>query len=205
MLSLPGLLGTTPRNVPAKVPYLKAPAERIEHWRRVLGSEPGFRVGISWRGSPRHAHDHWRYSVPLEFSPLAAVPGVSLVSLQKGPGSEEVARLDGRFAVWQSPKRNPAIGRGPAEHGRLMSCLDLVITVDTAVAHLAGALAVPVWTAISALPDWRWLRRGLRTVWYPTMRLYRQRKLKCWRKMFARMTRDLRRQLRQGNKELHAC
>ncbi|HEX4148158.1 MAG TPA: tetratricopeptide repeat-containing glycosyltransferase family protein, partial [Pirellulales bacterium] len=194
LLSLPGLLHTTPRNAPAEVPYLHAPAERIEHWRSVLGSEPRFRIGISWRGSPRHAHDHWR-SVPLDyFAPLAAVPGVSLVSLQKGPGSEEIAALDGRFAVWQSNDDEPAdSAEGLVNTAALMSCLDLVITVDTALAHLAGALARPVWTAVAALPDWRWLRRGSRTVWYPTMRLYRQRKLSRWRKVFARMTRDLRR------------
>lgn len=73
----------------------------------------------------------------------------------------------------------------------LICCLDLVVSVDTAIGHLAGALGVPVWLALSALPDWRWLRHGQRTVWYPTMRLYRQQKLGGWRKVFARMARDL--------------
>jgi hypothetical protein len=175
---------------------LQAPAERIEHWKRALGSEPQFRIGISWRGSPRHFHDHWR-SVSLEcFAPLAKVPGVSLVSLQKGPGSEEVAALGGRFAVWQTAEDEPS---DPAEAllntAGLMSCLDLVISVDTAVGHLAGALGLPVWLAVSALPDWRWLRRGTNTAWYPTMRLYRQQKLGKWRKVFARVARDLRKRV----------
>jgi len=192
LLSLPGLLRTTPQSVPAKVPYLRAPAERIAHWRRALGSEPRYRIGISWRGSSRHTHDHWR-SVSLErFAPLAAVPGVSLVSLQKGPGSEEVAALDGRFAVWQSTEDEPVdLADALLNTAALMSCLDLVISVDTAVAHLAGALARPVWMAVAALPDWRWLRRGSRTPWYPTMRLYRQKKLSKWKDVFARMARDL--------------
>ena len=196
LLSLPGLLRTTPQSVPAEVPYLRAPAERIEHWRRALGSEPLYRIGISWRGSARHAHDHWR-SVPLErFAPLAAVPGVSLVSLQKGPGSEEVAALGGRFAVWQTSDDEPSdSAEALLNTAALMSCLDLVVSVDTAVAHLAGALALPVWLAVSALPDWRWLRRGRETAWYPTMRLYRQQKLSKWRKVFARMARDLRKRV----------
>jgi hypothetical protein len=135
--------------------------------------------------------------VPLErFAPLAAVPGVSLVSLQKGEGSEEVAALDGRFAVWQSTEDEPAdSAEALLNTAALMNCLDLVISVDTAVGHLAGALGRPVWLAVAALPDWRWLRRGTQTVWYPTMRLYRQRKLSKWRSVFARMARDLRKQV----------
>ena len=132
--------------------------------------------------------------MPLEsFAPLADVPGVALISLQKGPGSDEVAALDGRFSVWQSTEPEPASeADGLRNTAALMNCLELVVCVDTATAHLAGALGLPVWTLISDMPDWRWLRRGERTVWYPTMRLYRQQKLGDWRPVFARIAADLR-------------
>jgi hypothetical protein len=199
LLSLPGLLGTTPQNVPADVPYLRVPVERIEHWRQVLGSEPLFRVGIVWRGSPRHHHDHWR-SVLLEcFAPLAEVPSVALIGLQKGPGSEEVAVLGDHLKVWQLSEPEPATeGEGLLDTAALLSCLDLVVSVDTAPAHLAGALGLPVWMIVSAMPDWRWLNQGEQSVWYPSMRLYRQQSLGDWQPVFARVAEDVRKLAQQG-------
>ncbi len=192
LVSLPGLLGTTLQAAPADVPYLRAPRERIEHWRAKLGPEPTFRVGVVWRGNPRHSHDHWR-SVRLElFEKLARVPGVSLVSLQQGLGREELSEIGDRFRIWHANEGISANDSdGLVDTAALMSCLDLVISVDTALAHLAGALALPTWLAVPALPDWRWLRSGERTVWYPTMRLFRQRTLGEWRPVFSRMAHDL--------------
>jgi ADP-heptose:LPS heptosyltransferase len=151
-------------------------------------------VGIAWQGNPKHAQDHWRSAPLAQFAPLAAVPGVELVSLQQGPGAEQARASGSRFAVRQVAEGDLD---GPdaafLDTAALMTCLDLVVTVDTALAHLAGALDVPVWVALSALPDWRWLREGERTAWYANMRLFRQRKLGQWSWVFRRMARELRR------------
>jgi tetratricopeptide (TPR) repeat protein len=190
--SLPGLLKTTVATIPADVPYLHAPAEKIERWQQILGPKRGLRVGIAWRGNPDHGHDHWRSIALRRFAPLAAMPGVELISLQKGPPRAEIAQVSGKFAVWESPVPDPEdAGESLLETAALICCLDLVICVDTAVAHLTGALAKPVWVALAAKPDWRWLNRGTRTNWYPTMRLYRQKRLCRWRDVFARMAADL--------------
>ncbi|HEY5314225.1 MAG TPA: tetratricopeptide repeat-containing glycosyltransferase family protein [Pirellulales bacterium] len=199
LLSLPGQLRTTIETVPADIPYLRAPSEHIERWRHALGEDSRFRVGVAWRGSPSHAHDHWR-SVSLEsFAPLAAVTEVALVSLQKGPGHEEVTQFNGHLSVRHIAEDGPLDeAESLLSTAGLMCCLDLVICVDTAVAHLAGALGRPVWVALPAVPDWRWLKRGNTTPWYPSMRLYRQRKLGNWKGVFARMARDLRRRKRRA-------
>jgi hypothetical protein len=177
MMSLPGLLGTTVDNVPCRVPYLSAEPERVAAWRRRLPPNGKFRVGIVWQGNPRFGMDRWR-SVPLErFAPLAAVEGVELVSLQKGPGIEQLKTLRGRLAMTELE------GEWDAESGAfldtvpVMKCMDLVLSVDTAAGHVAGALGVTVWLLLSQVSDWRWLRQRQETAWYPTMRLFRIRPL----------------------------
>jgi hypothetical protein len=153
------------------------------------------RVGIVWQGNPRFQGDRWR-SAPLEaFAPLARVEGVELVCLQKGPGLEQVEALHGRFTV--TPPEGEVDGAGGAflDTAALMKCMDLVVCVDTAAGHLAGALGVPVWLALSAVADWRWRRKGDDTVWYPSMRLFRQRVLGEWDEVFARMAEALRTQV----------
>jgi tetratricopeptide (TPR) repeat protein len=190
--SSPGLFNTLPETIPAAVPYLKADAARVECWRQRLGAKAGRRVGIAWQGNPKHAQDRWR-SAPLEqFAPLAAVPGVELISLQQGLGTEQIGVLGSRFAVRQVVEGDLD---GPdaafVETAALVKCLDLVVTVDTALGHLAGALDVPVWLALSAVPDWRWRRQGERAAWYPSMRLFRQRELGQWSDVFQSMAREL--------------
>ncbi len=192
--SLPGLLGTTPETIPAGIPSLTAEPSRVERWRQRLGVKGTLRVGIVWQGNPQHAQDRWR-SAPLEqFAPLAAVPGVELISLQQGHGTEQLNAPGRPFAV-----RRMAEGDldGPdaafLDTAALVKCLDLVVTVDTALAHLAGALDVPVWLALSVLPDWRWGRQGQRTAWYPNMRLFRQQELGKWSDVFEQMAGELHR------------
>ncbi len=156
LLSLPLLFGTDLNSIPAAVPYLRADPALVEHWRAQLAARPGFKVGIAWKGSDKHKRDHAR-SIPLEaFEPLARVPGVRLVSLQKGAGGEQVRALAGRFPVAELPGLDEASGPF-VDTAAVLCCLDLVVCCDTALGHLAGALGVPCWLALTAVPDWRWL------------------------------------------------
>lgn len=186
LLSLPGLMGTRLDSVPAAVPYLQAEEARVAKWRPVLASIPGFRVGIVWQGNPRFGWDRHR-SIPLAcFAPLASVEGVRLVSLQKGPGTEQLRNVARKFQVHELEGLD-AEGGAFLDTAAVMQGLDLVITADTATAHLAGALRVPVWVALAQIADWRWLRERADTPWYPTMRLFRQIKLGDWEEVFARI------------------
>jgi tetratricopeptide (TPR) repeat protein len=192
LMSLPHLLGTTLETIPADNPYLFADAERVAHWRRELAPIPGFRVGIVWQGSVRHPWDRHR-SIPLEqFAPLAAVPGVRLVSLQKGPGSEQVEALAGRFPVACLGDQVDQAAGGFMDTAAILHNLDLLIAVDTAVAHLAGGLGLPVWLAIHFTPDWRWGLGREDNPWYPTARLFRQPAPGDWAPVLARMAEELR-------------
>jgi hypothetical protein len=184
LLSLPQLFQTGLASIPAEVPYLRADPGLVEHWEHELTQWPGLRIGIAWQGNPRSADDPSR-SLPLAcFEPLARVPGVRLISLQKGPGCEQIDRLAGRFPVTDlSPRLDEASGPF-RDTVAVMKNLDLVVTSDTVIAHLAGALAVPVWVALPFVPEWRWLLDREDSPWYPTMRLFRQTKQGNWREVF---------------------
>ncbi len=196
LMSLPGILGTTFATVPAAVPYLAADPGRVERWRHRLEAVPGFRVGIAWQGNPVVRADA-RRSIALEhFAPLAGVEGVGLVSLQKGPGVEQLRALAGRFPVLDLGDELDEAGAF-LDTAAVMKNLDLVVSSDTAIPHLAGALAVPVWVALAALPDWRWFLGREDSPWYPTMRLYRQQRPGDWAEVFARLADALRRSAAQ--------
>jgi tetratricopeptide (TPR) repeat protein len=187
LLAVPAILGLTPETIPCRVPYLAANAPRVEHWRRRLGAEPGFKVGIVWQGRPTFRFDAWR-SIPLErFRPLAAVPGARLYSLQKGPGSEQLAATGRTFAVTDLGRELDNGGSAFVDTAAVLKNLDLVITSDTAMAHLAGALGVPTWVALPLAPDWRWLLGRDDSPWYPTLRLFRQTQRRGWPDVFARL------------------
>src|SRR5262249_54779530 len=157
--------------IPAEVPYLFADSQLVDEWRRRLAPHKGFRVGIAWQGNPQRAWDHPHRSIPLaEFAPLSRVNGVRLISLQKGAGSEQLRNAEFLVASLDSSEEE-AVGAFTAT-AAIMKNLDLVITSDTALAHLAGALGVPVWLALSCAPDWRWLLGREDSPWYPTMRLF---------------------------------
>jgi Flp pilus assembly protein TadD len=184
LLSLPGILGTTLATLPADVPYLFPDPALVERLRQQLASSAAFKVGIAWQGNPQHPNDRNR-SLPLAcFEPLSRVEGVQLVSLQKGPGTEQLGAVAGRFPVTD-------LGSGCDDFmdtAAIVKNLDFVISADTAIAHLAGALAVPVWVAIPFAPDWRWLLHRDDSPWYPTMRLFRQKAWGDWNDVFARIT-----------------
>jgi hypothetical protein len=200
LMSLPMLLGTTLETVPAETPYLHADLERVEKWRSRLEGGGGFKIGVVWQGNPRHPWDRWR-SFPLAcLAPLAAFEGVRLVSLQKGPGVEQVKAFKGRFPVEELGDGLDAEGGAFLDTAAVMMGLDLVVTADTAEAHLAGALGVRVWVALSGMADWQWMVAREDTPWYPTMRLFRQATLGDWRGLFDRMAAELRRLVTSGRR-----
>jgi tetratricopeptide (TPR) repeat protein len=196
LLSLPAILGTTLDTTPAEVPYVRADPHLVEHWRRELAQVHGFRVGIAWQGNPKHPWDRHR-SIPLAcFEPLARIQGVRLISLQRGPGTEQLAALHGRFPVLTLDAKMDENGAF-LDTAAVMQGLDLIVTSDTAIPHLAGALARPVWMALSFTPDWRWLRDREDSPWYPTLRLFRQGRLGDWKGVMDRMAQELTKALPQ--------
>lgn len=187
LMDVPAILNLTVEQIPAVVPYLAADADRVEHWRRKLATFSGLKVGVVWQGSPTYRFDAAR-SIPLnELAPLAAVPGVNLVSLQKGVGSEQTAG----FPLHRLPADFDAAGAAFVDTAAVMMNLDLVITSDTAIAHLAGALGRPVWIALGTAPDWRWFLDRDDSPWYPTAKLFRQKNAGDWPEVFGRIAREL--------------
>ena len=170
---LPRLHGTTLDTIPSMVPYLHADPARTAAWRARLQDllQPGVRrVGIVWAGRPTHNNDINRSMSLSAFAPIAALDGISLVSLQKGPAASAIADYFDR-----APLLN--LGAEIADFADTMAIietLDLIVTVDTAVAHLAGAMGKPVWILLPYAPDWRWLLERSDSPWYPTARLFRQ-------------------------------
>ena len=192
LLSLPFVLGTMLATVPATVPYLHPDPRLVETWRTELAKQPGFKIGIAWQGSPGYGGDRERSISLAEFEPLARLPGIRLVSLQKGIGAEQL--LQARFSIVDFGERlDGSSGAGPfMDTAALMCSLDLIVACDSAVCHLAGALGVRVWAAISAAPDWRWLVDREDSPWYPTLRLFRQSKLGEWADVFQRIAAEVR-------------
>lgn len=175
LLSLPGILGISADTIPSAVPYLKAPEKDIEAWRERLKADRGYRVGIAWSGNPQHINDANR-SCPLScFAPLFEIQGASFYSLQPGGGSALRSEPTTRRVI----DLTDSIGDF-ADTAALLMNMDLVISVDTSVAHLAGALAKPVWTLLPFAPDWRWQTQRTDSPWYPSMRLFRQHKPRSW-------------------------
>ncbi len=192
LMTLPSLFHTTLETVPADIPYLIADPDLIAHWRRALTPIRGLRVGIAWQGSPRHPWDRHR-SVPLAaFEPLARIEGVQLISLQQGHGVEQLRDLAGRFPVLDLGELVDRTAGPFMDTAAILHNLDLVVSVDTAIAHLAGGLGVPLWLAIHHTPDWRWLLDRDDNPWYPSARLFRQPAPGDWASVFDRMTEELR-------------
>ncbi|MBM3999537.1 MAG: tetratricopeptide repeat protein [Planctomycetes bacterium] len=188
MMSAPRVFGTRPDNVPNDVPYLFAEEERIARWRDRVPPAP-LRVGIAWQGSRSHTGDRQR-SVPLSLFRSIAATGAVLVCLQKGEGRDQIdaSPIGHRFVDFGDALDADAPFLDTAA---LIGLLDLVITVDTSLAHLAGALGARVWTVLQPVPDWRWLLQREDTPWYPTMRLVRAAAEEDWRPVFDRMASDL--------------
>ena len=179
-MSLPALFATTVETIPAEIPYLRAEAGLTEAWKKRLGGAPGLKVGLVWRGNPGQAVNRVRSCPPESLAPLARVPGVSLFSLQKDAGDlpEGVTDLGGELGDF-------------ADTAAAMSQLDLVISICTSTAHLAGALGRPLWIPLAFAADWRWLQDRDDSPWYPTARLFRQSERGDWRGVMGRIADDL--------------
>lgn len=191
LLSVPGFMGTALGSVPAEVPYIHADPELVQHWSGELAAYPEFKVGINWQGNPEFAGDYHR-SVPLRhFAPLASVPGVRLFSMQMIHGTEQLGKLGDAFPVVNLAGRFDGVARPFLDSAAALKNLDLFVTSDTAVAHLAGALGVPVWLIVSAAPAWQWMVERPDSPWYPTMRLFRQERLGEWPPVFEGIARAL--------------
>ncbi len=180
LLSLPHVLQTTLETLPAVVPYLGRGLPLSLPPKTMTAD--GLKVGIVWAGNPNHRNNRWRSCQLEDFLPLVALPHVQFFSLQKGTAEQELR---------QHPDL-PVVDWGQqfedfADTAAAIQALDLVITVDTAVAHLAGALGKPVWVLLHYAPDWRWMLEREDSPWYPTMRLFRQTSWDDWTGVFARV------------------
>jgi ADP-heptose:LPS heptosyltransferase len=190
LLSLPRAFGTKLESIPGKVPYLRADPNRIERWKRRLGSN-GFKIGIAWQGNSKARIDSGRSFAVTEFLGVSQIPGVRLISLQKREGREQLDRLPAGMKVETLEEDFDAGPDAFLDSAAVMENLDLVISSDTAIAHLAGALARPVWVALKHVPDWRWLMERRDSPWYPTARLFRQPSREDWTSVFAAMEKEL--------------
>ena len=180
---LPAMYGVTPQQLPGPVPYLRADAARAAQWQQRLAGDPRPKIGLAWAGNPGHAKDMYRSIRPELLTPLAQVPNVRWISLQKSAAGNAPPELN--MIDWTAELNDLA------DTAALIANLDLVLTVDTSVAHLAGAMGKPVWTMIQYSPDWRWMLNRSDTPWYPTMRLFRQPALRDWGSVIQTVTKQL--------------
>jgi len=177
LLSLGHLFGTTLENIPAKVPYLFADPASAERWRKRIPDDQRKKIGLCWSGSPKHLQDRVRSLSPEDLAPLGQVADAWYCSLQKASPDQTALRLPEGMQIsdWTAEFTDFA------ETAALIANLDLVISCDTAVAHLAGAMGKPVWLLLPHVPDWRWLLDRDDSPWYSSMRLFRQAKAGEWR------------------------
>jgi tetratricopeptide (TPR) repeat protein len=185
LMSLPQLFETNLASIPARAPYLTADASLVEQWRQRMGAPAQNRkIGLVWSGNPKHGNDANRSIDSKLFSSFAALDGVSFYCLQQKPLSVAAYSHSIPFAgvfdelTW-------------SDTAAILMNLDLMICVDTATAHLAGALGRPVWTLLPYAPDWRWMLERNDSPWYPTMRLFRQPKMHDWQSVIQDVANEL--------------
>jgi hypothetical protein len=175
---------TSLQTIPAKNPYLFADSGPAGQWKTRVADKSGLKVGLVWAGGRDNITDCYRSAAPEDLSPLMEIPGVTFVSLQKGEDGRPRGGL--KMIDWTAELNNFA------DTAALVANLDLVITVDTAVAHLAAAMGKPVWILTAHMGDWRWMLGRDDSPWYPTARLFRQSQLGDWKTPVARVAQQLR-------------
>jgi hypothetical protein len=202
LASLPYVFGTEVSTIPTPIPYLAASPVRRAYWRRELArriGDDGVRVGLVWAGNHENTAD-WRRSIPLaSLRELAAIPGVRLVSVQK-PIPDADRDVFTELGLDDLTVDLPDF----SETAAVIANLDLIVSVDSAVAHLAGAMGVPTWTLIYEPADWRWMTRREDSPWYPTMRLFRQPRAGEWGEPIGRLIGALRQYMQGTQKEMAA-
>ncbi|HUH92399.1 MAG TPA: tetratricopeptide repeat protein, partial [Casimicrobiaceae bacterium] len=196
LMSASGALGIDLESIPSDVPYITIDPDRKRRWRDRLASTGKLRVGLAWAGNPNHEHDHLRSIALARLANLFGVEGVEFYSLQKEPRRDDVGALPSGAAL---------IDLGPElidfrDTAAAIAELDLVVAVDTAVVHIAGALAKPAWVMVQTPSDFRWLTEGDGNPWYPTVRLFRQRQPGDWDEVIA----EVREALARAAREAHA-
>lgn len=185
-LSLPLAFGTTMASIPGGVPYIAPPASLRADWQARLAASSGLRVGLVWAGRPEQRRDPYRSIALSALAPLAAT-GATLFSLQKGPGAAQAKNPPPGMVLHNL---DDSLGDF-ADTAAAMSALDLVITVCTSTAHLAGAMGKPVWVLLAYVADWRWFLDREDSPWYPTARLFRQPTRGAWAPVIARVAAEL--------------
>ena len=193
LLSLPMAFQTNARSIPASVPYLFAEKERVARWNATVGTE-GFKIGICWHGATSSLYAGRSFHVD-NFRDISKIEGIRLISLHKGAG---LAQLTSASSMMKVETLGDAFDSGPdafMDTAAVMQLCDLVITSDTAIAHMAGALGVPVWVVLKFVPDWRWMLDRVDSPWYPTMRLFRQKSHGDWTGPFAEIEKAVKRQM----------
>ncbi|MBS1258709.1 MAG: Cell division coordinator CpoB [Candidatus Scalindua arabica] len=204
LLSLPGIFGTTLENIPSKVPYIKVDPEPVKQWNARIENNDDFKIGIVWAGSPDHKNDRNRSCRLEDFSQLAEIPGLSFYSVQKGVASQEALTPPAGMKIINLANELNDF----TDTAALILNLDLVISVDTSVAHLAGAIGIPVWNLLPFAPEWRWQLNRAVSPWYPRpnarlpfvgqglagragMRLFRQSQPNDWTGVFKQVKKAL--------------
>lgn len=185
--SLPYLFGTALETIPHHIPYLSYDPVRAEECQQVFLNEDRFRIGLAWQGTSTHLDDRNRSCVVRDFAPLTDLYGVDFYSLQVGPGREQLQDLPAGITITDITGQV----RGFSDTAAIIAGLDLVISVDSAVAHLAGALGKPVWILLPVVAEWRWLLGREDTPWYPTMRLFQQISAGDWQGVFSHVRSEL--------------
>jgi hypothetical protein len=187
---LPRLAGADLLSIPAEIPYLRSSPNKREAWADRLDAlvPRGLRrIGIAWAGRPTHHNDRNRSTTLATFAPLSQIPGISLISLQKGAGQAQIGHYWGRAPLFNI---GPEL-RDFADTMAVLDCLDLVVSVDTSVVHLAGAMGRPAWVMLPFAPDWRWLLDRSDSPWYPTLRLFRQSADRRWQPVMAEIAAEI--------------
>jgi hypothetical protein len=188
--SLPGVFGTELDSIPGSTPYLKAEPDKVARWSariRAAVGDSALKVGVAWAGRPTHPNDRQRTLRWAQLLPLTRIPGVALVALQKEIPATDRAEFPGGLGVLDLTAELDDF----ADTAAVIESLDLVITIDSSAAHLAGALARPAWVLLPWVPDWRWLEDREESPWYPTLRLFRQPSRGDWAGTIARVAEEL--------------
>ena len=204
ILSLPLIFDTTLENIPAPIPYLYANKSLIKYWKQKLKKDTNIRVGLCWKAKPIHLEEHQRTcrSIHLKhFAPLADIPGVSFYSLQQVHGMEQLHEIPHNFIVKSFPKDFDKTNGRFMDTAAVIKNLDLVISVDTSIVHLAGALGATTWVLLPQTAEWRWMCDREDSPWYPNIRLFRKSKNGDWDTVMQKVKQKLENFIKQKQKK----
>ena len=187
LMDLPKIFSTTLETIPSKIPYIKCCQKKAEYWRKKLATSD-FKVGIVWAGSPSHGNDSNRSCSLKYFESLTRIKEVRLYGLQKGQAAEQIEKFTDEIKITNLGNEFEDF----TDTAGVIENLDLVISVDTSVLHLAGAMGKPVWALLPFAPEWRWMLNRKDSPWYPSMKLFRQKKWGQWKTVFRKVAEEIR-------------